>query len=43
MSLMYRKTGATPAPDTEALVRAIYREKYGAINGIPTTALRDLL
>jgi GNAT superfamily N-acetyltransferase len=46
MLLMCRTSGGAPMPDTgtvEALVRAMYLEKYDAINNIPTKILQDLL
>ena len=46
MRLMYRPApgGSWPdTPKTAALVRAIYFQKYGAINGITDAALEDLL
>lgn len=46
MQLMFRPEASAPIPDpntVEALVRAMYFEKYGAINKIPAPALQDLL
>jgi hypothetical protein len=46
MSLMFRAAEGeqTPVPETvEELVRAIYFDKYGAINGIEPAVLQDLL
>ena len=45
MRLMYRPADGADArgPDVEALVRAIYFEKYGEVNGIDTHVLRALL
>ena len=46
MRLMFRpaRGSAIPAdPVLEALVRAIYFEKYGAVNGIPAPLLERLL
>ena len=46
MRLMFRPTEgeATMRPETvEALVRAIYFDKYGAINGIDRSILDELL
>jgi hypothetical protein len=46
MHLMYRPSAGPGLPDTattEALVRAMYFEKYGAANGIPAEVLERLL
>lgn len=46
MSLMFRPAEGRGLPDaelTEALVRAIYLEKYRAVNGIPEESLESLL
>ena len=46
MRLMFRPATVNSAPEQEtvhALVRAIYFEKYGAINGIDGATLNDLL
>lgn len=46
MTLMFRPAAghATPAPQTmDAIVRAIYFEKYGALNGIERSTLEQLL
>ncbi|HET6228703.1 MAG TPA: GNAT family N-acetyltransferase [Longimicrobiaceae bacterium] len=40
MSLMFR--GGGEAPDVASLARAIYREKYGAVNGIPAGVLDEM-
>jgi hypothetical protein len=45
MSLMYRAAEGDAAPDAvliDRLVCAIYFEKYGAINGIPSDILHQL-
>lgn len=44
MTLVYGPAPGSSLPDereTEALVRAIYREKYGAVNGIPEAQLEE--
>jgi hypothetical protein len=46
MQLMYRPSHGVTMPDAttvEALVRAIYFEKYGGVNGIPSQTLQGLL
>jgi hypothetical protein len=46
MQLMYRPNQGATMPDAatvEALVRAIYFEKYGEVNGIPRQTLQSLL
>ena len=46
MRLMFRRARGAPPPDdtlTEALVRAIYFEKYGAVNRIPAPLLERLI
>jgi GNAT superfamily N-acetyltransferase len=43
MMLMYRGTAGQPSPAARDLVHAIYFEKYGAANGVPTATLRRLL
>ncbi len=46
MRLMFRGSGSASVPDAEgieALVRAIYFEKYGAVNQVPAELLRELL
>ena len=46
MSLMFRSAGDEGPPTAEildALVRTIYFDKYGAINGINRSTLEDLL
>jgi GNAT superfamily N-acetyltransferase len=46
MRLMYRPAAGSPwpsPPEIEALVHAIYFEKYGSVNGISATVLSDLL
>ena len=46
MRLMYRPAPGSHLPTepaVEALVRAIYFEKYGDLNGIPVSVLSDLL
>jgi Acetyltransferase (GNAT) family len=46
MHLMVRPAPGNPVPGpetTEALVRAIYHEKYGRANGIPEALLAELL
>jgi hypothetical protein len=46
MQLMFRPGANMPLPDGEmvrALVKAIYLEKYGAINKIPESTLTELL
>lgn len=43
MRLMYRAAPGQPAtPDAEALVRAMYAQKYGAVNGLPEAQLQTL-
>ncbi len=44
MRLMYRAAPGQPSsPDAEALVRAMYAQKYGAVNGLPDAQLQALL
>jgi GNAT superfamily N-acetyltransferase len=46
MRLMYRPAPGSQLPTepaVDALVRAMYLEKYGDLNGIPVTVLSDLL
>ncbi len=44
MRLMFRPgIGSAHEPDVEALVRAIYFQKYGEMNGIDPGTLRALL
>ena len=46
MQLMYRPSKGVTMPDAatiDALVRAIYFEKYGGMNGIPSQTLQSLL
>jgi hypothetical protein len=46
MQLMYRPSRGVTMPDAatvEALVRAMYFEKYGWVNGIPSQTLQGLL
>jgi GNAT superfamily N-acetyltransferase len=46
MQLMYKPRPGARTPDgtqAQAIVRAIYREKYGPMNGIPDDTLGDLL
>ena len=45
MQLMYRPSQGASMPDAvtvEALVRAIYFEKYGGVNGVPSQTLQSL-
>jgi hypothetical protein len=44
MRLMYRAApGGGPRPDTGVLVRAMYAQKYGAVNGLSAAHLESLL
>jgi hypothetical protein len=43
MRLMFRGSAVPDALGIEALVRAIYFEKYGAVNQVPEEILQDLL
>ena len=43
MRLMYRAAPGQPAtPDADTLVRAMYAQKYGAVNGLPEAQLQAL-